>query len=285
MIKKTLSQDFGNIKNNILSPSQHGLIKRALQIISDQLFCIDQLTKRADQVEGEILSIKSRYLKVFHEISEFLLGETKAESFRDNGKFYIPNIRTLLDIYSRLLYLANQEQDKQFVACVYDRLATLKNIESQELFDQHYLIYQPLFAKFSGELPEFHEFPKHRLDLKGKYKNYFFPSSKVMISGRNIKKFKPLIQKDGEKMVDTLNKNYWHFSAYVHGNPLTSGAIGREYLWITVNLLFLLSYMVVLVDIDITNMEFNKRIKIWEENFLRELPELERKYAEERAKK
>ena len=43
--------------------------------------------------------------------------------------------------------------------------------------------------------------------------------------------------------------------------------------------------MVVLVDIDITNMEFNKRIKIWEENFLRELPELERKYAEERAKK
>ena len=107
------------------------LIEDISEIIKAQITDINSVGKGiilSDAVEdlkrAVILNTKRSYLEFFNDIVIFL-SEKLREEKEENFRFFLPSIRTLLDIYSQLLYLCSINENRQASVCMANSLFTL----------------------------------------------------------------------------------------------------------------------------------------------------------------
>src|SRR5680860_631587 len=104
-------QEIKAIEEGVI-PKQISLIEGVLEIIIKQLADIkyigenNVISNEIDElIRLELLTTKNRFLDFFYQDTKFLLKKIKIyEEEKENFKFYLPNLRTLFDIYSKLLY-------------------------------------------------------------------------------------------------------------------------------------------------------------------------------------
>jgi hypothetical protein len=132
LYKKNLKKEALNKSEDDILAEQCNLIEAVLSIIKTQIANINDegngnpLKEEAEELRrAELLTTKRRGLEFFYQISCFLLKKVKTEA-REDLMFYLPNVRTLLDIYAKHLYLANHSLDEQMINCIYERLYFLK---------------------------------------------------------------------------------------------------------------------------------------------------------------
>lgn len=247
----------------LVMSGQMSIISRALDIVKKQINDIDAIGNnevgkdKADELKrSELLTTKKRFLDFFHQIASFLLEKVESEQ-RSDLRFYLPNVRTLLDIYSKLLYLANHNKDEQMLNCIYERLYFLKGLSAEEEFNKNLLAYKDYLDDASHLVPSYQELSKKKSGA------YLFPPTEQMLRDDYICKFQP----------DGLNKDtqpakkaydiYRAFSSYVHGNMLSKDFQGNEDFWIIRNLIFLLSLLSALIDKDVLDNKNKAEIQKW----------------------
>jgi len=242
------------------------LIEDISEIIKVQISDINNIGRGvilSDEIEdlkrASILDTKRRYLEFFNDIVIFLLGKLRKEK-EENFRFLLPNIRTLLDIYGQLLYLCNENENRQASICMANSLFTLANtVESpdeksskeekqayegiKEIYNKSYGEWKPFFDRENIDIPEdmklFFGRKLKRLGLK-------FPPLPEMLKKENIKASSPetikIFPKIAEKVYNRFTSNY------VHGNPLAKNIHGNERLWIIAKVQSLSSLVVDLIN-------------------------------------
>jgi len=267
-------------------PEQINLIESVLEIIKKQLSDIDYIGKnnvlsnKIDELRrDELLVTKKRFLHFFYQVTEFLLEKIKTEK-KENFRFYLPNLRTLFDIYSKLLFLANLNLDDQMLNCICERLDYLKKLSLEDLFKENYYgNYKPFLDARNYQIPGYTDFSTKAV------RKYLFPQMEQRIKSEYVNRFKP---NGFPKNIDLIgvyyNMLYRFFSGHVHGNILNKDSYGNEDLWVITNIEIFSSLIIKVVDIDILNNKNNVEIENWISDFKRRGPEFRKFYAKRRAK-
>jgi hypothetical protein len=252
-ILKKLLKEASNTTDGDVLLGQHNLIEKAFSIIRKQLADIDfiprELNNETDvgRFRKDILLVtKKRYLDFFYQVSRFLLKKIKSEE-RDNLRFYLPNVRTLLDIYARLLYLANHDLEKQSMICVGELLLNCKNFNIKDSFDELYFHCKSFVDFCAWEIPSYEEFSKQKAKAAG----CLFPVTEQMIKNCYFDKFKPVGFDNSLEQGEKLYEIYRYLSGYIHGNIINKDSYGNEDLWIIRNTLVLAVFIVSVIDKDV----------------------------------
>lgn len=262
--KKNLKKQVFNPKEEDVLAEQFELISDALVLVKEQINGIDLIgnatseNKISDELRrAELLSTKKGYLEFFYQVADFLFRKVKTEE-KEDLKFYLPSVRTLFDIYAKLLYLANHSLDEQMLNCIYERLYYLKKISSQEEFEKNYLNYKPYLDDGGYSVPDFITFSKKRAG------EYLFPSVKKIIeNSAYLEKFKPIGFNQEINVAEKYYLIYGSFSEYAHGNMLNKHSFGNEDFWIIRNILFILLLTIYLVDCDVLEKKNMSKIDEW----------------------
>lgn len=259
------------------------LIEDISNIINIQISDIDSIGRSVvlpdateDLKQAGILNTKRRYLEFFNDIVIFLIYRLKKEK-EGNFRFLLPNIRTLLDIYGQLLYLCNEDENRQASICAANSLFTLANTvekpdensseevkqayeKIKEVYDKGYNDWKPFFDREAIDVPENIE-----LFSKGKLRELGlnFPPLPQMLKKENIRNCSPETIKVFPRAVKNISNTYRFLCNYVHGNTLSKGVHGNEKLWIIAKVQILSSLIVDLVNIKILGGSRKKELIKW----------------------
>jgi hypothetical protein len=273
-IQKNIKKEKLKEENRVI-PNQIDLIESLLSIIARQLSNIDDIGRndivnnnKDEHARTLLLVTKRGYLDFYQQILSFLLEKIKVEKI-ENFKFYLPNLRTLFDIYSRLLFLANMDTDNQMLNCVCEKLLYFKKFSMKELFDDDYKYNLLLFDK-KYKIPSYENFSKKLV------KDYLFPPVEQIIKPINVNNFKPYGMNEKFELAEAVYKMYRYLSGYVHGNILNKNTYGNEYLWIIRNVTFLSTLVLKVVEEDILDNRNKIEIEHWAMDFKRHEPELQK---------
>jgi len=270
------------------------LIEDISEIIKAQISDIDNTGRSVilpDAVENlkrvNILHIKRLYLEFFNDIVNFLLGRLKEER-EENFRFLLLNIRTLLDIYGQLLYLCNQDENKQASICMTNSLFTLANTigkpeegdsEAQkqayegvrESYNRNYRYYKPFLDREGIDIPEDMEsFSRIRLEKELKLN---FPPLSQILKKEIIETSSPETIRFFPKSSHRIYNTYKHISNYIHGNVLAKGIHGNEKLWIIYETQILSNLLVDLINTKILKGGRKTELIEWMEKLSQKRPE------------
>ncbi len=262
--KKNLKKNISHPEEGDVLSEQFELISEALVIIKKQMDDIDLIGNNIKEKDlanelmwAELLITKKNSLDFFYQVADFLLRKVKTEK-KEDLKFYLPSVRTLFDIYVKLLYLANHSLDEQMLNCVYERLYYLKKRLARQEFEKQYLNYKPYLDDRGYSIPDYDTFSQKKV------RGYLFPKVKQIIENRTyLDKFKPVGFNQEIDVADKFYLIYGSFSEYSHGNILNKYSFGNEGFWIVRNILFILLLTTYLIDCDILKKKNTDDINDW----------------------
>jgi len=204
-------------------------------------------------------------LEYFYNLMNFLINKIKTDD-KKNLRFYFPNVRTLIDIYAKILYLYNKNEEDQsrIVACQY--LKTSKEIDNIKLFYEILKRCKNLFEDCGYEVSSFGNFPKKNMK-KELVDNFCFPGVKQIIKNADFKNILPGLNED--KMKFSLIKMHSACCEYAHGSSILKNFFGNEDLWIIISMRSLIAGIIKLFDgCDEKINEWNKDLIAKNLNFL-----------------
>ncbi len=262
-MKKKYKINEEKIKNDLFN-----LVIKALQLMTNQLGSFASVnnkfnnTGRGEVVKWEVLlSAKRAYFTSFVETTNFLMLKLGVED-RKRLKFYLPHLRILLEMYAKLLYLANLESDEQMLTCMYDMLWYLKKFELKDGFIEQAFDYKPYLE--SKGLVEF----SYESFSKKSSANFLFPSLEQILKAEYVGKFVSEYLTDTKLASKSLYRIYRATSEYSHGAILCEFASGEEGIWIIDGMLFICAFMINLVDKHILDEKNKIKIDEWMKDFI-----------------
>ncbi len=214
----------------------------------------------------EVLLFKSDSLEYFYQLIKFLLNKVKTDN-RSNLRFYFPNIRTLIDIYAKILYLykKNEEDQSRAVACQY--LKTLKELNDIKTFYKVLGRYENIFENCGYKISGFESFPKKNIKRE-LVDNFCFPGVKQIIKSTDFKNILPDLNEDTIKF--SFIKMHSACCEYAHGSSILKNIFGNEDLWVIISIRSLIAGIIKLFDgCDEEIIEWNKNLVSKNSNFLK----------------
>jgi len=278
-----MNQKYKKTEISPIIKEQIELIEEIFNIIQKQISDIEAMGKGIvlpDEIEDlkrtKVLQTKYSYLKTFNEIVQFLLGELKKEE-SGRFKFYLPNIRTLLEVYARLIYLCSKDENQQMAMCAANLLFTLAHTIQEpgrdaaervkvsyegvrESYKENYLYFKPFLDRENIDIPrDIKDFSGNRLKNLG----LDFPPVDKMLNKELIEHYCPETTRAYPKIAETIYSTYRFTSNYIHGNVLTLGTHGKEKLWIIAKTQILSNLIVDLVNTKVTNNSRKTELIKW----------------------
>lgn len=239
------------------------LNKKGLDIIKKQIADIDykgnnetELIETDELIRAELLVTKRLFLENFFNTCNFLLKKVQIEDKKDL-KYFLPNVRVLVEIYVKLIYLASKDKNEQMMICLHERLSDAKQFCGKEQFDDYYNSYQIFFNFMQYKMPPYADFSKKKLN------NFLFKPIDQMINRENINSFKPSCFKENNNISETIYSIYRGFSNYAHGNILTGTSFGNEYTWIIKGILPLIGLTATLIDKSVLDGLNSQQLDNW----------------------
>lgn len=251
-------------------------IKQILGIIKSEIDMIDdkgrsnkqtRINPTDEEIRVAILLTQRSYLDFYRKIVNFIYNKLSEKAPDKDFFFYIPQIRTLIEIYSYLLYLCFQGEKRQMEVIISKTLYTLFNLDSsfktKEIQEQYALYYQS-FRSFI--IREKLTFPENSSDFSGKWlkkSGYDYPPVDQMLKTEWIKESSPQCSFCPKNIEVNPYYIYKHFSNYVHGNVLSKEDYGNEKFWIISELIMLSGMIAELVNTKILDNSKRKEIFEW----------------------
>lgn len=272
------------------------IIEKQINLIGDlksigrsQQSSIDSIGRLAicndleDHKRAIVLNAQKLYIENYWNYVDFFIEKLKNEK-DNNFQFYVPLIRTLLEIYIELLFLSNQDRDKQSLLCISNHLYTLaKNIQSannnpsankkelKELISCYDNFYQSV-----KNLIKINSIPANPLKLsKGilEKNNLTFPAKEEILKPK--KKYFVTCSTVTRKLFkavrpDNIYTIYRRYSDYVHANIYSLMKIDKsnvnEKYWIIVELQLISILMIELCNKKITGNSRKNALDDWIKN-------------------
>lgn len=253
-------------------------IKQALGIIKSEITAIDEkgnskkqtlLDPTDELARCSVLFTQRSYLDFFRKIVNFIYEKLEKETPEKDFFFHIPHMRTLIEIYSYLLYLCFQSEKRQMELIISKNFYTLAKVDSSFPTPEIQQEYAKTYEYYKSYIDrEKLIFPKNATDFSKKWlekSGYDNPSVEQMLKTEWIKISAPQICKISPKKADknSYYNIYKHFSNYVHGNVLHKEDYGNEKLWIISETLNLCVVMIELINTQILGNSRRKEILEW----------------------
>jgi len=211
-------------------------------------------------IKAALLVNKARYLNLFSDIIFFLAEKLLSEK-GENFRFYVGHLRTLVEIYTRLLYSDNQTETRRMALWVADTLFTfgyttyesgkgMNNIRDIDVKNEEFYKTQILsYKSFIND--EKIDIPNNRKDFtrkKLKKLKLEYPSPKSVLDQNYTKDCSSETSAVWPGSIGAARKAYICYSNYIHGNHLTGASHGNEKFWILGTSVILSSLLVELVN-------------------------------------
>ncbi|MCK5466140.1 hypothetical protein KAI56_01405 [Candidatus Parcubacteria bacterium] len=225
-----------------------------------------------------IINTKKIYIGNFFNLAEFLKQKLKNESDK-NFKFYLPLLRTFFDLYAELLYLCNENGNKQGGICVAQSLFILanrkryswgnqSNIQLVELYNNYFNYCKSFIDKYSLDIPQnIDDFSGKKLEKLG----LNFPNTEEIYKQQYFKDCCVETQKLFKFEYDEFYYNYRWLSDYVHGEIYSTLKIEakriNEKFWIIVKIIILSLLIIELVNKKILDNAQEQEFKNWIKDF------------------
>ncbi|MFZ2969548.1 MAG: hypothetical protein WA063_00205 [Minisyncoccia bacterium] len=251
-------------------------IKQILGIIKSEIGMIDDKGHSKKQtkinpidegVRATILFTQRSYLDFYRKIADFIYNKLSEKAPDKDFFFYIPQLRTLIEIYSYLLYLCFQDEKRQMELIISNTLYTLSKSDSsfktKEIQEQYALYYQSCKPFINREKLIFPENPN---DFSGKWlkrSGYDYPHVDQRLKTEWIKESSPQYSFYTRNAEINQNYMYKHFSNYVHGNVLSKEDYGNEKFWIISETIILSGRIAELVNTKVLDNSKRKEIFEW----------------------
>lgn len=224
--------------------TQLSLLRQGLQIINLQIADMETIGRGIvlpDDIEDlkrcTLLLAKSSYVRFFSEILGFLIEKIETEPDK-YCRFYLSEIRTLVEIYAFLLFLSYQDENRQMAIRVANVLLTfsnsmkdssIQNSNANAVYQQSYALYKPFLDRENIQLPNLpSDLSKGKLEALG----LKFPPVEQMLKKDWITESAAETIKVFPTVPDQLYTTYRNFSNYLHGNDMSNIFNGHEKLWI-----------------------------------------------------
>lgn len=258
------------IKESILEIKQIlGIIKSEVCMIEDKGRSKKEVKKNSidEDVRANLLVAKKNYLDFFRKIVNFIFDKLNDGSPDKDFFFYIPHLRTLIEIYAYLLYMCFQDDKRQMELVISKTLYTLAKLDSsqktKEIQEQYRLYYEsvkPFMDREGIIFPEdSSEFSNRWLKKSG----YDYPPVDQMLKTEWIKESSPQMTFSSKNIESNPYYIYKHFSNYIHGNALSKETYGNEKFWIISETLMLSCRMAELISIKVLDNPKRKEIAEW----------------------
>jgi len=261
-----IKQILGILKSEICAIDEKGRSKKQTKKDS-----IDELTR------ASILFTQRSYLDFYRKIVNFIYSKLEENVSDKDFFFYIPLLRTLIEIYAYLLYFCFQNEKRQMELLISKTLYTLakadSSLKTKEIQEQYNLYYES-FKPFMDR--EKLVFPKNTDEFSGKWlgnSGYDNPPVDQMLKTEWIKESSPQISSFAKYPENNPYIMYKHFSNYIHGNVLSKDDYGNEKFWIISEVINLSGQMVELVSIKILDNSRKKEISEWIKRVSKNTPE------------
>lgn len=231
-----------------------------------------------DIERATIIHTKKIYLEIFFNLVSFLNLKLKNEEDK-NFIFYIPQLRTFFDLYSELLYLCNQDDNKQGAVCTVQLLFALasgkrysqNNQQPNKLVEQYNNIFnyhKLVIDRYSLGVPQnIDDFSKKKLEKLG----LNFPNTEKIFKQQYFKDCSFETQKIFKFDYDKFYYHYRWISNYVHGEIYstlqTRDKKPNEKFWIIVKTIILSLLIIELVNKKILNNTREQEFKDWIKRF------------------
>ena len=232
---------------------QSDLIKEAASLIESRIDMIDtlgaessSLEKSEELRESVLLVFKKRSLTLYKDTLLYLSEELLTE---DNRKHYflLPQLRLLLDVYTRFLHLLEncEDENSQALTCLAYQFLTLKAIDSEAEYIETLKLNQPFLDDINFSFP-----------AKLKDFNYYGcvkPNNLAFAKQKDILN-KELISKYTTYSLDVFGGNktytiYSHISEIMHGNPYYyTESDQNERFWVSTMCLISSAFLIELID-------------------------------------
>ncbi len=249
-------------------------LKKIISILKTEVANINQKCNSKNEVETDrveelmrtsILYTKKSYLEYFVKISEFLCKKLGTNTEKEDFYFYVPWLRTLIEIYAKLLYLPSQNTDQQMTLVAVNTLSSLANLsgkssEIQAEYEKQYLLYKPFFDRKKIIIPSISK--EMNKEWLWKNKSLQYPDVASMLNNKLIQVSSPQIY-EKSKSQENPYVIYRHLSNYVHGNLLSASHHGNEKFWIISETFTCSAYVAELVSNKILNGSKRTEITKW----------------------
>lgn len=253
--------------------TQVDLLKEISSIISNEILDLDKLAEntplRPEESlrEGILLFTKKRYLESFNDIVNFLIEKLENEP-KKNFKFFLSNVRTLIDIYSRLLYLCYKGEDEQARICLGQYLYIFARNSTHEKnsialvreYGKTVEFYRILLDHLKLSIPSDPSFFNKEFMKKNKM---IFPGVEKRLNEFNIVTSCSETLKVFPSASKKQHRFHDYFSDYVHGHPLMKREEGNERMWVISKVLIVSSQLAELISFKILKRLENEEIQGW----------------------
>lgn len=252
-IKKNMGKD-NYLSEEFVFDEQVFLLKAGIDVVEKKLSLLKnnlglmKVGSEKDNSSNEVLEFKCDSLEYFCQLSKFLIERIEEIEYskKTDLRFYFPNIRALIDIYSKLLYLNSKDEStcQRIVAC--QNLRILKVLDDKKRFYSFLKKYETIFQNCDYNISSFEKFPKPDKNKKNLIDNFCFPGVKKMISSAHFKNINLSLGEDKLKL--TIKEMHSFCCEYAHGNSILKNVFGKEHFWIIISLRSLLELTMVLFE-------------------------------------
>jgi hypothetical protein len=223
-----------------------------------------------DLKRSTLLLAKTSYVRFFSEILGFLIEKIESESDK-YCRFYLSEIRTLIEIYAFLLFLSYQDENRQMAIRAANLLLTFSNSmkdstiqhpNASAVYQQSYALYKPFLDRENIKLPNLpNDLSKAKLAALG----LKIPPVEQMLKKDWIMESAAETIKVFPTVADQLYTTFRFVSNYLHGNDMTNIFNGHERFWLISKSQILSSILIELNNRKITNhsrrFEFDSWLK------------------------
>lgn len=250
-------------------------IKEIKEIIKSEIIEIDHKGNSKKQIEkdpiDEImrttpLQTSRSYLDFYRKILDFLHRKLESGTSDEEFFFYMPLLRTLIEIYAYLLYFCFQDKEKQTTLAVVNTLNTVAKLDTDNIspeikteYDKTYSGFKKFFETKNLNIPTD---PAHATKAWLKTSGYGYPSVEQMLKKEWIKSSSPQTNAANKNASENSYKIYRYLSNYVHGNILSKEHHGNEKMWVISETILLSMIIAELVSVKILNNSKRKEIGI-----------------------
>jgi len=249
------------------------LVKQIKGIIKSEISAIDDKGNSKKQTEKdpveELVRVTSlvtakNYLFFYNKIVNFLYSKLEDNSPDEDFFFYIPLLRTLIEIYAYLLFFCFQDKNKQAAISIATALNTIAKLDTEEVsqkimesYTKYYSSYKDLIDKKKISIPTD---PALNSNRWLKESGYGFPPVEQMLKEEWINESSPQISYAKGGVAEDIYKVYRGLSNYVHGNILSKDHHGNEKIWIIAQTMALSFRVTELINVKMLDNSKKKEI-------------------------
>lgn len=237
-----------------------GLIDKAASIVQER---INLLTPNEENTlsdeESAVRVYQIRSLKIYKRYLVFIAKEL-LKNDPEAAFFLLPQVRTLIDIYSKLLHLQinmNGSKDRALISIAH-QLSAVHAAEASTAFDKTKLAYEMIIEGTPLAQITYEEFSFQWM----KRNNFHFPSRDRLLTEENVNRYAI----DARELFrgKQLHRLYAAFSEYNHGNPFYgSTEQHNERYWVISMSIQMTAYLIELIDREILNKPKKTDFRQW----------------------